>query len=80
MEYRPVRTVRELWRLDMEAFHAGYEFAEQCDAIVNAHLVTRSFYLGWIHASHDIGVIHDADVEATQADMDINMGRSEYVH
>jgi hypothetical protein len=81
MEYRPVRTVREMWRLDMEAFHAGYEFAMECAEPVNPHLVLRSFYLGWVSGAHDSGTIApDADVERCRADMDLNMGHSEYVH
>jgi hypothetical protein len=81
MEYRPVRTVREMWRLDLEAFASGYEFAMECDEPVNPHLVLRSFYLGWVSGSHDTGAIApDADVEATRADMDLNMGHSCWVH
>jgi hypothetical protein len=81
MEYRPVRTVREMWRLDMEAFMAGYEFAMECAEPVNPQLVLRSFYLGWVSGAHDTGVIPpDADVEAVRADMDLNLGHSEYVH
>jgi hypothetical protein len=80
MEYRPVRTMRELWRLDTEAFHAGYSFAETCDLPVNPMRVGRSYYLGWVHGSHDQRRLRNGDVEATRADMDLNMGHSECVH
>lgn len=79
MEYRPVRTVREMWRLDMEAFHEGYEFAQECCDEVNPQKCPRSFYLGWVHGAHDRGRIN-ADVEALRADMDLNLGASEYCH
>jgi hypothetical protein len=81
MEYAPVRTVREMWRLDLESFHAGYEFACESDCIVNPQTVNRSYYLGWVSGAHDAGIIPpDADVEAIRADMDLNLGYSGWVH
>jgi hypothetical protein len=81
MEYRPVRTVRAMWRLDGDAFAAGYELATMCDCIVNPNRVCRSYYLGWIAGAHDSGLIApDADVEAVRADMALNLGVSQWVH
>jgi hypothetical protein len=81
MEYRPVRTVRAMWRLDMEAFMEGYDFAAECCGIVNPQLVSRSFYLGWVSGAHDTGAIApDADVAAVRADMALNMGHSCWIH
>jgi hypothetical protein len=81
MEYAPVRTVREMWRLDLEGFEAGYSFACRCDAIVNPMLVSRSFFLGWLHGASDTGLIPpDANVDAVNADMSLNAGHSQWVH
>jgi len=81
MEYAPVRTVRAMWRLDMDSFAEGYQFACECDCIVNPNAVNRSYYLGWISGAHDSGLIApDADVEAVRADMDLNMGHSGWVY
>lgn len=79
MEYRPVRTVRELWRLDMEAFHEGFHHAEMCRCCLDPNLVSRSYYLGWVHGSYDEGR-YDASVEALRADMDLNLGHSDWIH
>jgi hypothetical protein len=80
MWYIPVRTVREMWRLDLADFHAGYEHACECDCTVNPMAVTRSFYLGWVHGSFDAERTDDANVAAVRADMVLNAGMSTWVH
>lgn len=81
MEYAPVRTVRALWRLDMDDYSEGYQTACECEGIVNPNRCSRSYYLGWVSGAHDSGrIAPDADVAAIHADMALNLGSSEWVH